>query len=118
MHRADRNDHELHAIVDHELDDDALRAALGRLLDDPDAAARCAAYHAQLEALTALRDGLTLSLPAPALVELEEELRATAQRQEQMRLTLAVGGAMAVMALIGYASWPGSASRAGRGTPG
>lgn len=90
-----RDDHDLHAIVDHELDDEGMRTTLGRLAADRDAAARCAAYTEQRAALTSLREGLGLSLPARSLAELEGELRAVVQRRKQVRLAVAVGGAMA-----------------------
>lgn len=109
MHGAVPYDAELHAVVDHQLDDEGLRAALARLLVDPDAAARCAAYSAQCEALSALREGLTLPVPDPSLADLEEELHAAVLNQHHMRLTMAVGGVMALMAVVGYASWPGQA---------
>jgi anti-sigma factor RsiW len=116
MHRAHHHDHDLHALVDHQLDDDGARTALGRLAADPHAAARCAAYAAQHEVLTSLREGLALSLPAPSLAQLQDELRATVQHQEQMRLAVAVGGAMALLAVIGYVSWPHSTQQAGHET--
>ena len=105
-----RDDHDLHAIVDHELDDDGMRTTLGRLAVDPDAAARCAAYTEQRAALTSLREGLGLSLPARSLAELEDELRAIVQRRKQVRLAVAVGGAMA---FVGYASRPDSGHNPG-----
>ena len=107
MHGAVPYDAELHAVVDHQLDDEGLRAALARLLADPDATARCADYSAQCEALSALREGLTLRVPEPSLADLTEELHAVVQHQNHMRITMAVGGVMALMAVVGYASWPG-----------
>ena len=107
MHDAEHFDDELHAVVDHQLEDANLHAAMARLLADPDAVARCAAYAAQRETLTALREGLTLSLPTPSLASLTAELHAAVEHQQQMRLTMAIGGVMALMAVVGYASWPG-----------
>ena len=99
------NDDELLALADHQLDDEAMRVALERLATDNDAASRYADYTAQAEALAALRDELCLAPPPPALSALADELEATVQRQDQVRMAMAVGGAMALMSAIGYATW-------------
>lgn len=112
MHIIDHIDHELHALVDHQLDDAGMVAALEHLATDPEASARCAAYAEQRVGLMALRDGLSLSLPSPSLVAMTRELDATAHRQEQMYLAVAVGSVMALMGALGYASWPNSDSQA------
>jgi|SwirhirootsSR2_FD_contig_61_4094913_length_754_multi_2_in_0_out_0_2 anti-sigma factor RsiW len=104
MHDIDHTDHELHALVDHQLDDADMVAALERLAADPEVSARCTAYAEQREGLMALRDGLSLSLPSPALAAMTRELDATAHRHEQMYLAaVAVGGVMALMGVLGYA---------------
>ena len=59
---------------------------------------------AQREGLMALRDGLSLSLPSPSLAAMTQELGAMARWQEQMHLAMAVGGVMALMGIVGYAS--------------
>lgn len=108
MHDIDHIDHELHALVDHQLDDADMVAALQRLAADPEASARCVAYAEQREGLMALRDGLSLSLPSPSLAAMTRELDAIAHRQEQMCLAVAVGSVMALMGVLGYANWPTS----------
>lgn len=104
MNYIDHTDHDLHALVDHQLDDAGMLEALERLASDTDATARCAAYAAQREGLMALRDGLSLSLPSPSLAAMTQELGAMVRWQEQMHLAMAVGSVMALMGIVGYAS--------------
>ncbi len=108
MHNIDHSDYDLHALVDRQLNDAEMVVALERLAADPEASALCAAYAEQREGLMALRDGLSLSLPSPSLAAMTQELDATAHRQEQVCLALAVGSVMALMGVIGYANWPTS----------
>lgn len=104
MNHIDHVDHDIHALVDQQLDDAGMREALERLASDTDATARCAAYAAQREGLMALRDGLSLSLPSPSLAAMTQELGAMVRWQEQMHLAMAVGSVMALMGIVGYAS--------------
>ena len=108
MNDAQIGDYALNAIVDHELGDDELQSALDRLAADEDAAARCAAYSAQRDSLAALRDGLSLHLPTPGLAEAQEELQLVAHRHDQLKLAAAIGGVMALVAVIGLTHWPDS----------
>jgi anti-sigma factor RsiW len=106
MCRPEESQSDLHAFVDGQLADDRSAAVTDRLAADPAAAERAAAYRDQRALLALLREQ-----PAPEALstpssDLERALRDAVLRQERVRRMAAVGGAIALVAAIGYKSWP------------
>jgi anti-sigma factor RsiW len=108
MCRLEESESDLHAFVDGQLVGDRLDAVIDRLAADPATAERAAAYRDQRALLAALREH-----PAPALAasntptgDLERALRDAVLRQDRVRRMATVGGAIALVAAIGYRSWP------------
>jgi anti-sigma factor RsiW len=106
MCRPEESESDLHAFVDGQLVGDRLDAVVDRLAADPATAERAAAYRDQRALLAALR-----AQPAPAEAstparDLERALRDAVLRQDRVRRMATVGGAIALVAAIGYRSWP------------
>ena len=106
MCRTERNENDLHAFVDCQLADGRLAVVIDHLAADPAAAERAAAYRDQLALLAALREQPAPKASGTPSGDLERALRDAVLRQERVRRVAAVGGAIALVAAIGYKSWP------------
>ena len=105
MCQAEKNGNDLHALVDGQLADDRLAGVIDRLGADRAMAERAAAYRDQLALLAALREQTAPEASSTRSGELERALRDAVTRQERVRRIAAVGGAVALVAAIGYKSW-------------
>jgi anti-sigma factor RsiW len=106
MCRPEESESDLHAFVDGQLADGRLAAVIDRLAADPAATERAAAYRDQRALLAALREQLAPEASSTPSSDLERGLRDAVLRQERVRRMAAVGGAVALLAAIGYKSWP------------
>jgi anti-sigma factor RsiW len=97
---------DLHAFVDGQLPEDRLGSVTDRLAAGPAAAERAEAYRDQLALLAALREQPAPEAPDTPSSDLERALRDAVLRQERVRRMAAVGGAIALVAAIGYKNWP------------
>jgi anti-sigma factor RsiW len=106
MCHLEKNENDLHALVDGQLADGRVAGVIDRMGADRATAERAAAYRDQLTLLAALREQPAPEASSARSGDLERALHDAVLRQERVRRVAAVGGAIALVAAIGYKSWP------------